>query len=223
MAAPTKVGHVFGGWYDNAEFTGGTITTIALQSTGDKTLYAKWTINQYIIVFDSNGGSGIARIIQDYNTAITAPRQSDANGIYLWSGWSQAIPSTMPAENLTITAQWTINHYAITFNSNGGSAVTAITQNYNSSITAPANPTRVGYTFNGWSQAVPSTIPAENLTLTAQWTINPYTITFNSNGGSQSPQSRKITIPRLPLPLTRPKQAISSTVGLKRCRRRCPR
>jgi uncharacterized repeat protein (TIGR02543 family) len=183
LAAPTKLGHVFGGWYDNAEFTGGSITTIAMQSTGDKTLYAKWTINQYIIVFDSNGGSEVAQIIQDYNTAITAPSNPTRMG-YTFNGWSQAVPANMPAENLTLTAQWTINQYTITFNANGGSAIAAITQDYNSSITAPANPTKTGYTFSGWSQAVPSAMPAENLTLTAQWTINQYTITFNSNGGS---------------------------------------
>jgi uncharacterized repeat protein (TIGR02543 family) len=183
LAAPTKVGHVFGGWYDNAEFTGSSVTQIALGSTGDKTLYAKWTINQYIIVFEPNGGSGVAQIIQDYNTSITAPSNPTRTG-YTFSGWSQAVPTTMPAENLTITAQWTINQYTITFNANGGSAIAAITQDYNTSITAPSNPTRTGYTINGWSQAIPSTMPAENLTITALWTINPYTITFNANGGS---------------------------------------
>jgi uncharacterized repeat protein (TIGR02543 family) len=95
----------------------------------------------------------------------------------------------MPAENVTLVAQWTINQYTITFDSAGGTDVDAITQNYDTDVTAPADPTRVGYTFTGWDQAVPSTMPAGNLTVTAQWTINTYTIGVSANpeaGGTVS-------------------------------------
>ena len=85
---------------------------------------------------------------------------------------------------MTLYAKWTINSYSITFNSAGGSAVTSITQNYGTTVTAPANPTRTGYTFAGWNPAVPATMPAGGAALTAQWTINAYTITFDSAGGS---------------------------------------
>ncbi|MCK7504569.1 MAG: InlB B-repeat-containing protein [Desulfobacterales bacterium] len=88
----------------------------------------------------------------------------------------------MPAGNVTITAQWTINQYTITFEANGGSAVAAITQDYNTAYRSVQRPTKTGYTFNGWSQAVPATMPAGSVTLTAQWTINQYTITFDANG-----------------------------------------
>jgi uncharacterized repeat protein (TIGR02543 family) len=83
LATPTKTGYSFGGWYDNAEFTGSAVTQIALGSTADKTLYAKWTINQYTITFNANGGTAVDAITQDYNTAITILRQSDQNRIYL--------------------------------------------------------------------------------------------------------------------------------------------
>ena len=78
----------------------------------------------------------------------------------------------MPAENIELTAQWTINQYTITFNSNGGSTVDPITQDYNTAVTAPTDPTRTGYTFAGWNPVVPATMPAENITLTAQWDVN---------------------------------------------------
>ncbi len=75
----------------------------------------------------------------------------------------------MPAENITITAQWKINQYTIKFDTAGGSEIASITQDYGTAITAPANPTREGYTFVGWDKAIPATMPAENITITAQW------------------------------------------------------
>ena len=76
---------------------------------------------------------------------------------------------TIPAENITITAQWKINQYTITFDTAGGSEIAPITQDYGTAITAPANPTREGYAFNGWDKEIPQTMPAENITITAQW------------------------------------------------------
>ena len=75
----------------------------------------------------------------------------------------------MPAENMTITAKWKVNQYTITFDSNGGSEIAPITQDYGTAITAPADPTREGYTFIGWDKAIPATMHAEDLTITAQW------------------------------------------------------
>jgi uncharacterized repeat protein (TIGR02543 family) len=184
LASPTKNGYAFAGWYDNADFNGSAITSIPMGSAGDKILYAKWTINQYTITFNTSGGSEVAAITQDYGTPISAPVNPTRVG-HTFNGWSQAVPMNMSAENLELTAQWTINQYTITFNTSGGSEVAAITQDYGTPISAPVNPTRVGHTFNGWSQAVPMNMSAENLELTAQWTINQYTITFNTSGGSE--------------------------------------
>ena len=76
------------------------------------------------------------------------------------------------------------NQYTLTFNSAGGSEVAPITQDYGTVVTAPAAPTRVGYTFGGWLPAVPATVPASNVTLVAQWEINRYKVTFGKNGGT---------------------------------------
>ncbi len=132
------------------------------------TITAQWKINQYTITFDTAGGSEIAPITQDYGTAITAPANPTREG-YTFMGWDKEIPQTMPAENITITAQWKINQYTITFDTAGGSEIAPITQNYCTAITAPANPTREGYAFNGWDKEIPQTMPAENITITAQW------------------------------------------------------
>ena len=132
------------------------------------TLYPVWNTNKYTITFDTNGGSAIAPITQDYGTAITAPADPTREG-YTFIGWDMEIPTTMPAENMIVTAQWEINRYTITFDTAGGSEIASITQDYGTQITAPADPTREGYTFVGWDKAIPTTMPAENITLKARW------------------------------------------------------
>ena len=174
-ADPTREGYTFAGW-DKA--------IPATMPAENMTITAQWTINQYTITFDTAGGSEIAPITQDYGTPSTAPADPTRNG-YTFAGWSPALPATMPAENMTVTAQWTVNQYTITFDTAGGSAIAPITQDYGTAITAPADPTREGYTFAGWDKAIPATMPAENMTITAQWTINQYTITFDTAGGSE--------------------------------------
>ena len=174
-ADPTREGYTFIGW-DKA-----IPTTMPAENM---TITAKWKVNQYTITFDTNGGSEITPITQDYGTAITAPANPTREG-YTFIGWDKAIPATMPAENMIITAKWKVNQYTITFDSNGGSEIAHITQDYGTAIAAPADPTREGYTFIGWDKAIPTTMPAENMTVTAQWEINQYTITFDTAGGSE--------------------------------------
>lgn len=101
----TRTGYTFKGWYDNENLTGSPVTAIGGAETGNKEYWAKWEINQYIITFDTNGGSEIAPITQDYGTKITAPADPTRKG-YTFKGWDKKIPETMPAENITITARW---------------------------------------------------------------------------------------------------------------------
>ena len=181
-ADPTKEGYTFIGWYNGeSEWDFETPVTAV---TADLTLTAKWQINRYTITFDTAGGSEVPSITQDYGTAITPPAAPTRTG-YTFAGWDKTIPSTMPAGDMAITAQWQLNQYTITFDTAGGSEVPSITQDYGTAITAPANPTKTGYTFAGWDKTIPSTMPAENITLTARWTVNQYTITFKPENGGQ--------------------------------------
>ena len=161
----TTPGCTFGGW-NKAD---GTAWDYASDKVTDNiTLYAKWTANTYTITFDTAGGSEIAPITQDYGTNITAPADPTREG-YTFTGWDRDIPETMPAENMTVTAQWEVNQYTITFDTAGGSEIAPITQDYGTAITVPADPTREGYTFTGWDKEIPETMPAENITLKARW------------------------------------------------------
>ena len=172
---PTRKGYTFKGWDKEIPET---------MPAENITVKAQWEINQYTIAFDTNGGSEIAPITQDYGTEITAPDNPTRKG-YTFKGWDKEIPETMPAENMTVKAQWEINQYTIAFDTNGGSEIAPITQDYGTEITAPDNPTRKGYTFKGWDREIPETMPAENITVKAQWEINQYTIAFDTNGGSE--------------------------------------
>jgi len=196
---PVKTGYTFDNWYESSDFMGSPYN-FSTPVVASLNLYAKWIINQYTITFDSNGGSAVIAITQDYNTEVTAPSAPTRTG-YTFEGWyadsGLTTPytfSTMSAQNLTLYAKWTINQYTITFDSNGGSAVTAITQDYNTAVSAPANPTKTDYTFDGWytddvtfvNAYTFSTMPAGSITLYAKWVsaASSATVTFDSDGGS---------------------------------------
>ena len=106
LPSPAREGHSFKGWFD-AKGGGNEVTTDTV-FTADETIYAQWTANQYTITFDSNGGSAVAAITQDYGTVINAPADPTRSN-YDFLGWDKEIPSTMPAGNMTITAQWRYN------------------------------------------------------------------------------------------------------------------
>ena len=179
----TYTGHTFKGWYDNENLTGSPVTAIGGAETGNKEYWAKWEINQYTVTVKPENGKADIIITQDYGTPITAPTLTREG--YTFKGWDKEIPETMPADNITVKAQWEINRYTIAFDTNGGSEITPITQDYGTKITAPDKPTRKGYTFKGWDKEIPETMPAGNITVKAQWEINQYTITFDTNGGSE--------------------------------------
>ena len=180
-ADPTKEGYTFIGWY-NGESEWNFKTPV----TADLTLTAKWQINQYTITFDTAGGSEVPSITQDYGTAITAPANPTKTG-YTFAGWDKTIPTTMPAGDMTITARWQVNQYTITFKPKNGGQDIVIKQDYGTAITAPANPTKTGYTFAGWDKTIPSTMPAEDMTITARWTENRVIVIIRPDDSKDEP------------------------------------
>ena len=178
LPTPTKDGYGFGGWHTDQNCTKRfTANTMPAENT---TLYAKWSIGEYTLTFDTDGGSVIAPISQKYGTEVTAPADPNREG-YTFAGWDQTIPATMPAKDMTIQARWTVNKYTITFDTDGGNAIASITQDYGTAITKPANPVKAGYTFIGWDETIPETMPARDMTVKAQWTVDTnvkYTVEF---------------------------------------------
>ncbi|MFR6012223.1 MAG: InlB B-repeat-containing protein [Coprococcus sp.] len=100
----TRTGYTFKGWYYNENLTGSPVTAIGDTETGNKEYWAKWEINQYTVTVKPENGEADITITQDYGTPITAPTLTREG--YQFNGWDKAFPTTMPAENLTITALW---------------------------------------------------------------------------------------------------------------------
>ena len=178
---PTKEGYTFIGWY-NGESEWDFETPV----TENLPLTAKWQLNRYTITFKpENGGEDIV-ITQDYGTAITAPANPTKTG-YTFAGWDKTIPSTMPAGDMAITARWTVNQYTITFKPENGGQDIVIKQDYGTAITAPANPTKTGYTFAGWDKTIPSTMPAGDMAITARWTENRVIVIIRPDDSKDEP------------------------------------
>ena len=87
LPVPTKNGYKFEGWYDNAEFTGVTVTEISAAATGDKTYYAKWEAEQYIITFNTDGGAFVEKPISSYIYGTTATLPVPTKNGYKFEGW----------------------------------------------------------------------------------------------------------------------------------------
>jgi uncharacterized repeat protein (TIGR02543 family) len=165
--------------------------------TGNVTLYAKWTINVYTMSFESNGGSAVEATTVEHGDTVEAPEAPTRTG-YAFGGWytdeeltEPYVFTTVVTGNVTLYAKWTIIVYTMSFESNGGSAIEAATVEHGDTMEAPEAPTRTGYAFGGWytdeeltEPYMFTTVVTGNVTLYAKWTINVYTMSFESNGGS---------------------------------------
>ena len=187
---PLTEGYNFGGWYTDSELSVAFI--FDTMPAEDVTLYAKWNVNSYTLQYIDEDGTVLYTSDFEYNSDLNGVSVDNPNILgHSFDAWDTVLPVSMPASNLTIQATYIINQYTISFDSNGGSELSSITQDYDTSISKPANPIREGYTFNAWyidSELTEiytfTTIPAENIIIYVKWDINQYTITFHTNNGS---------------------------------------
>ena len=226
VAALTRTGYTFNGWWDetsggNQYYTySGSPKVIASARTWDKTgaqtLKAQWTVNQYTLTWDLQGGTvatagtgaaaaatGTPSSSQDYGTALTAPIVTKTG--YDFNVWSPSVAATMPAENTTYTASWTAQVYNITYKDQGDNAYSGnatagvptgapITHTYGSA-TALVNGVKDGYRFDGWFTDASCTVSAGSsigaTAKTADFTLYAkwtqiYTVTWSVNGSTWS-------------------------------------
>ena len=155
---------------------------------GDVTITAAFEMrNDHTVAFDANGGSNPENLPEEVTTAMPAKKILHGSEYYLpecefiapegkqfkaWHIDGTEYPVNAPVTvtaDITVKALWENVCYTITFDTNGGSEITPVTQDYGTQITAPADPTREGYTFIGWNMEIPATMPAENITIKAKW------------------------------------------------------
>lgn len=169
--APEVKGKTFERWDGTAEYV-----------TENVTITAIYKLNPYTITFVLGNGEADVVLTQDYGTAITAPTPKMSG--HTFAGWDKPVPETVPANDVTFTAQWTVNQYTITFVLGNGNDDVVLKQDYGTAITAPVPKDTAEQSFDGWDKAVPETVPAENMTFTAQWKTRKYTLTFINFDGT---------------------------------------
>ncbi|MEI6579264.1 MAG: InlB B-repeat-containing protein, partial [Eubacteriales bacterium] len=196
-----KTGYTFAGWATSAEgtvvYTNGQ-SVMNLTSTAGATieLYAIW---KAILSFDSNNGTDVLPISVIQGTSVEKPTDPTRPG-YSFSGWYYDIFFTQAvswpivlSQSVTVYAKWTYEQNTVSFNSNGGTPVTAIGAYVLHKVNQPSPPTREGYTFIGWyrdegtllnSVQWPYVMGESSVTFYAKWTPNNITITYNSDGGN---------------------------------------
>ncbi|MBC8921416.1 InlB B-repeat-containing protein, partial [Escherichia coli] len=190
-----KEGYTFVGWFDAQ--TGGTKWNFSTDKmpTNDIDLYAQFSINSYTATFDNDGVTTSQTV--DYQGLLQEPTAPTKEG-YTFKGWYDAktggdkwdfATSKMPAKNITLYAQYSANSYTATFDIDG--KTTTQTVDYQGLLKEPKTPTKAGYTFKGWYDEktdgkkwdfATDKMPAEDITLYAQFTINSYTATFDNDG-----------------------------------------
>ena len=142
-------------------------------------LTVQWTAPTYTVTLNAGDGTINSGNVTSYTYGVGATLPTDVTRTgYTFKGWydnenltSSPVTAISNTEtgNKEYWAKWEINQYTITVKPENGKADITITQDYGTPITAPADPTREGYTFIGWDREIPTTMPAEDMTVTAQW------------------------------------------------------
>ena len=189
-ADPTKAGYTFAGW-----FVGEDEYDFEAAVTADVTLKAKWTEDgestvNYTVTFDADGGSAVdAQTVADGEKA-TEPTAPTKVG-YTFAGWFVGTEEydfeAAVTADVTLKAQWTINTYTVTFDADNGTANTTATVNHGDKVAAPAtDPVKAGHTFAGWYLGTEAydfeAAVTSNITIKASWTVETYTVAFDTNG-----------------------------------------
>ena len=195
FAAPTKTGYTFVGWFTDADFTSAVVEKIEAGTHGAITLYANYATNQYTVTFETNGGTSVEPIKQNYGTTLTAPESPAKNG-YTFGGWYSDASlknaytfTTVPAQDITLYAKWDTATYRITYQLNGGTNASANPATYTitSDTITLQNPTKKGCTFLGWfsdsalTKQVTQIVKGSygNRELFAKWEATIYSVTYH--------------------------------------------
>ncbi len=203
LAAATKDGYTFDGWKD-AE--GNTVTSIAAGTTGDITLTAAWTVIDYNITYNLDGGTNAEENPATYTVENAVTFAAPTKAGYTFKGWVDANGDPITGivagtiGDVEVTATWEIIKYTITYDPEGGTTDPSIVVEYTVNDTVPlSTPTKPGYTFDGWVDAEGNKLTeipvgtTGDITLTATWTAIKYNIIYNGLDGATNAESNPAT------------------------------
>jgi len=191
----TKTGYTFAGWYKDEDCT---VRVTDLTLSENTTVYAGWVINPYTLKFVTNGGTAVADVVKDFGSVVVLGDDWTTKTGYTFTGWftdaelTDRVTEVTLSKDTTVYAGWDINEYKVEFVTNGGSAVDTAEDVYGTVINLNDYvTTKTGYTFAGWYKDEDCTVRVTELTLAentkvyAGWVINPYTLKFVTNGGTE--------------------------------------
>ncbi len=223
LPIPTRTGYTFVGWFTAAAGGKQVTATTTVSTANGHTLYAQWSVNGVVVTFDYAGADGnnttLSTTVQFGSSYGNLPAPTRTG--YTFVGWFTAkeggseVTSGTTLKNSaphTLYAHWTASTVIVTFNANGGSVTpTSIEVTFGAVYGDLPVPTRTGYTFVGWFTQGGTLVTkdslvtaTENHELTAYWTADTFTVTFDANGGAVSPDEIAVTFggtyPKLPIP-----------------------
>ncbi|MCR4647791.1 MAG: InlB B-repeat-containing protein [Lachnospiraceae bacterium] len=198
LPTTSRTGYTFAGWYTAK--SGGTKVTAESICEGDITLYARWSANtntKYTVEHYKQKLDGTYNKTASEKETLTGTTNASVTpAVKEYTGYTSPATQTVKIKadgTLVVKYYYTRNSYKLTWNLDGGSTSGKYTKGsviYATAITAPV-PVKPGYTFAGWNKTVPAKMPAKNLKITALWTVNYSTVTFNVNGGKALAESTK--------------------------------
>lgn len=221
LPTPTHTGYTFNGWYENDKYEGSPVTQISLNSTENKSFYAKWSENSYTVTFNKNSGSGT---MSSQSFTYTEEKALNTNAFtrdyYNFDGWSTTEGgkkvyddknvvknlSSVDNEDINLYAVWKPIIYKINYllsDDNASNTGNPTQYDIESGAITLVAPVRIGYSFSGWytdesltNKASDPAIPAGSSgdkTFYAKWSANSYSVTFNPNGGNGEMPAQSFT------------------------------
>ena len=224
LEIPTKEGYRFLGWYDGEAGSGtqytdeNGVSVIEWNKDADAMLYAKWEAGENNVSFDkqngTGGSNGVSVTYDSTMPSATAPTRVgytfmgyytavNGGGVKYYNADMTSARVWDLTEDTVLYAYWSANKYTVTLNNRGGSGASSVTVEYGSSLPYVSKPTKTGYTFLGYYDAVTGGTQyynadmssmltwsrTEGITLYAQWSANEYAVSFSANGGSGTQRS----------------------------------
>ena len=169
---PTKEGHKFGGWNRTEDFT---------MPAENVIIEGNFDVNEYTVTYLVDGKDYGEKETYKYGTPVILRDNPEKEG-YTFSGWNPATGFIMPARNVVIEGSYKINSYTVTYKVDGEQYGEPETHAYGELVQLKSEPIKEGYTFSHWNQNAEFTMPAKDVVIEGNFSINSYTVTYKVDG-----------------------------------------